>query len=129
MNSKTKGNITELAVMLAAIKAGYIVSLPYGDCDKYDQLWDLNGRIIKVQVKTARQKSKYNNFIFNCYSVANGKKHKYTKQDIDYFATIWNDKVYLIPVEECSLEKTLWLETPKELSTARLALAKDYELK
>ena len=73
--------------------------------------------------------AKYNNFIFNCYSVANGKKHKYTKQDIDYFATIWNDKVYLIPVEECSLEKTLWLETPKELSTARLALAKDYELK
>jgi len=116
--------------MMKAIELGIIVSIPYGDCDKYDQIWDINGRMLKIQVKTSRQKGLYNNIIFNCYSVANGKKHKYTKQDIDYFATIYKDKVYLVPVEHCSLEKTLWFSIPKELESQKqkFALAETYEI-
>jgi hypothetical protein len=34
-------------------------------------------------------------------------KRKYTEEEIDYFATAWKDKVYLIPVEETSVSKTL----------------------
>ena len=131
MNStKAKGNLTELAVMMKAIELGIVVSVPYGDCDKYDQIWDIGNKLLKVQVKTARQAGMYNNFTFNCYSVANGKKHKYTKQDIDYFATIYDNKVYLIPVEHCSLEKTLWLSIPKELESQKqkFALAENYKI-
>lgn len=53
-------------------------------------------------------------FVFNCYSVVNGKKHRYTKTEIDYFATIWEDKLYLVPIEECSSEKTLWIDKPTQ---------------
>lgn len=128
MNVNQKGNLTEIQVMMCAIKNGVTVSVPYGDCAKYDQIWDFNGHLLKVQVKTSRPKDNRNtSIIFNCYSVSNGKKHKYSKDDIDYFATIWNDKCYLIPVEECSTEKTLWFElSPHNYSNS--CMAEDYEL-
>jgi len=88
------------------------VSIPFGDKERYDQIWDINGKLIRVQVKTSRlnrnEKNSENLSIhFNCKSVINGKTHKYSKEEIDYFATYWDNKVYLIPVEECSIEKTL----------------------
>lgn len=114
--------------MLSAIQKGYTVSVPYGDCDRYDQLWDDKNQIFKVQVKTARWKDERKmGIIFNCYSVSNGKKHQYTKNEIDYFATYWDGKCYLIPVEECSSEKTLWFSlSPHNYSNS--CMAKDYEL-
>lgn len=115
--------------MLAAIEKGYTVSIPYGDCDKYDQLWDDKTNIFKVQVKTARWKDeRHIGIVFNCYSVSNGKKHRYTDKEIDYFATFWDNKCYLVPVSECSSEKTLWFElSPHNYSNS--CMAKDYELK
>lgn len=128
MDVNTKGNITELAVMLEAIKNNITVSIPYGNCDKYDQIWDYNGKLLRIQVKTSRFKDERKiGIIFNCYSVSNGKRHKYSKQDIDYFATYWDNKCYLIPVEECSTEKTLWFEkSPYNYSNSCMAI--DYEL-
>lgn len=129
MNVNQKGNLTELQVMTAAIKAGYTVSIPYGDCDRYDQLWDDKSKILRVQVKTARWKDERQiGIIFNCYSVSNGKKHKYSSKEVDYFATFWNGICYLVPVNECSSEKTLWFElSPYNYSNS--CMAKDYELK
>lgn len=129
MNVNQKGNLTELQVMTAAIKAGYTVSVPYGDCDRYDQIWDKDNKLYRVQVKTARWKDERQTaIIFNCYSVSNGKKHKYSQEDIDYFATFWDNQCYLIPVAECSTEKTLWFKlSPNNYSNS--CLAKDYELK
>ena len=130
MVSKIKGDITELTVMLQAINSGIVVSVPHGDYHKYDQIWDIDNKLFRIQVKTARQKSKYPNIIFNCYSVVNGKKYKYTKQDIDYFVTVYQNEVYVVPVEQCSLEKTLWLSIPAEFESQkdRLTLAEDYTL-
>ena len=108
MNTNQIGKISELEILTYITKLGYSVSIPFGDKDKYDQIWDINGKLIKVQVKTSRWKNEQQTgIIFNCYSVVNGKKHLYTKQDIDYFATYWKGKCYLIPVEQCSAEKTL----------------------
>lgn len=128
MNVNQKGNITELQVMTVAIQNGCTVSIPYGDCDKYDQVWDIKGKLLRIQVKTSRYKNeKEKAIIFNCYSVSNGKKCKYSKKDIDYFATFWQNKCYLIPVEECSTEKTLWFEKP-ECNESVCSIAQDYEL-
>lgn len=128
MDVNQKGNLTEIQVMLAGIQHGYTVSVPYGNCDKYDQIWDVNGTLLRIQVKTSRSKDERNiGIVFNCYSVSNGKKHKYSKNDIDYFATYWNNQCYLIPVEECSTEKTLWFERA-EHNYSNICMAKDYEL-
>lgn len=128
MNVNQKGNITELQVLLAGVKYGCIVSIPYGDCNRYDQLWDINNKILRIQIKTARKKDAVGDgIIFNCYSVSNGKKHKYSKEDIDYFATFWNNQCYLVPVEECSTEKTLWFKLASN-NYSNCAMAQDYLL-
>ena len=54
MNTKQIGNITELECMLAFVKAGYNVLIPYGDCERYDFVVDINGRFYKMQSKTSR---------------------------------------------------------------------------
>ena len=126
MNVNTKGKVSELEILTLITKLGYSVSIPFGDKDKYDQIWDINGKLIKVQIKTSRWKNENKTgIIFNCYSVSNKKKHNYTKDEIDYFATFWEGKCYLVPVEECSSEKTLWFE---EKTNPSCCLAKDYDV-
>ena len=53
LNSKQKGNITEVECMLAFLKLGYNVLTPYGDCERYDFVVDINNKLYKIQAKTA----------------------------------------------------------------------------
>ena len=132
MNSKQKGNITELECMLAFIKLGYNVLTPYGDCERYDFVVDVNGKFIRVQVKTSRTYNDGASFSFSGRS-CNRKDgqiihHYYTNEEIDYFATIFDGKCYLIPVEECGADKKLRILPAKNGQVRGIAWAKDYEL-
>ena len=132
MDTNTIGKITELKVLSYAIEHGYSVSIPFGDKDRYDQIWDINGNLIRVQVKTSRWKNEQQKaIIFSCkssYARSTGvKAHTYSKNEIDYFATYWDGKVYLVPVEECSTEKTLWFEKPSN-GCSKCSFAVDYEM-
>ena len=122
MDTNQKGKITELKILLKATELGIEVSIPFGDKSRYDQIWDIKGKLYKVQSKTAHYKDDKKLAIqFNCYSSSNGKRLTYTKEQIDYFCTCWKDKVYLIPVEQCSTEKTLWFELPKQYNNCSMA--------
>ena len=113
MNCNYKGSITETKIILECLKQELNISVPYGDKARYDLVIDINNHLYRIQIKTSRlANTKGKAFMFNCYSTINGKRRKYTKDEIDYFATIWEEQLYLIPVEECSSEKTLWLDTP-----------------
>lgn len=120
--------------MLAFIKLGYNVLTPYGDCERYDYVVDKQGKFIRVQSKTARSEDNGASFIFNTSS-CNRKDggivhHKYTKEDIDFFVTSFNEEVYLIPVEICTgREKRLRLLPAKNGQTRGINWAKDYLLK
>ena len=108
MDTNQKGKITELDVLSYVIKKGYSVSIPFGDKDRYDQVWDIKGKLYKIQVKTSKPIDNIQSGIqFACYTVCNGKKHTYTKEDVDYIATIYNNQLYVVPIEECSVEKKL----------------------
>ena len=86
MNVNIKGKVSELEILTLITKLGYSVSIPFGDKDKYDQIWDINGKLIKVQIKTSRWKNENKTgIIFNCYSVSNKKKHNYTKEEKLFF--------------------------------------------
>lgn len=131
-NPNDKGKATESQVLAYMIGLGYSISIPFGDKDKYDQIWDINGKLIKVQVKTARLNEKEKNpsnvsIKFNCKSTVNGTNRKYTKEDIDYFATYWQNQVYLVPVEECSIEKVLRF-TSSQPNQPAISWAKDYKV-
>ena len=42
---------------------------------------------------------------------------------VDFFATWWDNQVYLVPVSECSAEKTLWIDKP---SNPRSCYSREY---
>ena len=128
MNTNIKGTLTEIKFLNKITELGYCVSIPFDNKSKYDQIWDINGKLLKIQIKSCRWKDKRQSGItFNCYSVCNGKKIFYTKDQVDYFATIWEDKYYLIPVDECYSEKTLWF-TLSSRANGNYSMASDYEL-
>ena len=132
MDSKQIGNITELETQLAFLKLGFNVLTPYGDCERYDFVVDANDKFYKIQSKTASTEDNGASFKFSCRSCnrTNGKivHHQYTKDEIDYFVTSFNNKCYLIPVEECGSDKRLRLLPPKNNQTRGITWAKDYEL-
>ena len=121
MDTNFKGCITELKVMLHLLELGYNVSQPLLQHSKYDCVVDVNNKLYRIQIKTSRQECQ-KSFKFNCKSVTTtGNKTvttKYSKNEIDFFATEWNGTFYLIPVEECSVEKRLWLEKPTNKNSA-----------
>lgn len=114
MDTNQKGKITEIEVLSHMLKLGYSVSVPFGDKDRYDQIWDINGKLLRVQIKTCRARNEEESaIIFRCSSKSNGNEHYYSAKEIDGFATFWKNEVYFIPIEECSSEKTLWFTPPK----------------
>lgn len=126
-DTNQKGKITEIEVLSHILKMGYSVSIPFGDKDRYDQIWDINGKLLRIQVKTASPVDEEEGVIkFSCKSVSNGKAHIYTKNDIDYFATYWKGNVYLVPIEECSGQKKLRFLPPKNGQVKGINWAKDY---
>ena len=132
MTTKQIGNITELETMLAFIKLGYNVLTPYGDCERYDFVIDVKNKFIRIQSKTSHSIDDGAAFEFSCRSCnrKDGKiaHHKYTKNEIDYFITSFNNKIYIVPVDECGCEKRLRLLPPKNGQTKNVCWAKDYEL-
>lgn len=99
MNTNQIGKITELEVLLYMQKLGYSVSIPFGDKDRYDQIWDINGRLLRIQVKTSHWSDEEHTCIeFKCESSSlrssGTKSLKYSKMEIDYFATYWEGKCY-----------------------------------
>lgn len=133
LDSKQKGIVSELQCITAFNKLGYHVSIPYGENSRYDFIADINGKLIRVQVKTSSPKKGCQGAIsFSCRSTqvsATGNfSRTYTDKEIDYFATFYDGICYLIPVTECSAEKTLRLELPANGQTKGITFAKDYEL-
>lgn len=136
LDTKQKGNLTELQCITACYELGYNVSIPYGENSRYDFVLDVDGKLLKVQVKTSRNKKAIKNpndaIVFTCRSsntnASGNTYHRYTKDQIDYFATYWNGKCYLVSVEECSVEKTLWFSSPANGQKSMISMASDYEL-
>ena len=132
LTSKQKGNLTELQCLTAFMAEGYGVSIPYGDNAKYDFIADVDGKLLKIQVKTSSQKDGGGAINFSCRSTHVNCKgvtnERYSANDIDFFATYWNNQCYLVPIKECSTEKTLRFIPPISGQLKGISFAVDYEL-
>lgn len=132
LTSKQKGNLTELQCLSAFVEQGCEVSIPYGDNSKYDFIADIDGRLFKIQVKTASLKDE-NAIKFSCRTThvncKGVKNERYSINEVDFFATYWNNQCYLIPISECSVEKTLRFAPSKSGQIKGISFAKDYKLK
>lgn len=129
LTTQQKGITTEMYVAAYLLSLGYNVSQPLCQDSKYDLIVDVDGKLLRLQVKTARL-TDTNSITFNCRSTTkNSSTHKsrsYGVDEIDYFATYWNHQVYLVPVGQCSSEKRLHLEKPKQSNWSYI---EDYKAK
>ena len=137
LETKKKGNLTELQCITAFTEMGALVSIPFGEDSRYDFIADINGRLIKIQCKSSSEvidNGKVVAILFKTVrsSGSNSKictHTKYTKEEIDYFATFYKNQCYVVPVEQCSNEKRLRFIPPKNGQIKGINWAKDYELK
>jgi len=113
LSTQQKGIVTEMQVATYLLSLGYNVSQPFSQDSKYDLIVDVDGKLLRLQVKTSRLASP-TSITFNCRStttnVKNCKSRRYSDTEVDYFATYWNGKAYLVPISECSTQKSLHLE-------------------
>ena len=68
VEKKQKGNLTELQCITAFYEIGYSVSIPYGENSRYDFIADVNGHLIRIQVKTSSTKDDGKTYTFSCRS-------------------------------------------------------------
>ena len=133
-DTKSKGDLSELVVALALARAGYAVSKPLGENQRYDLIADDGERLHRVQVKTGRVRD--NVVKFSCCSTHGHRRsgnlatRPYTGQ-IELLAVYCpeNEKVYLVP--EAELTRTgihLRLVPPRNNMTKTIRWASTYEL-
>src|ERR1051325_9239998 len=114
-NSSAKGNISESKVLAAFTEAGYTVLLPFGTGVAYDLVIDDGVNLSRVQMKTGRLRKGC--VLFAAYST-NGSKGNQRRRDYkgkaDLFAVYCpdNDKIYLVSVDEVSIEGRLRVHPP-----------------
>ena len=134
LSTKNKGLSTELQCIAACCELGYRVSIPYGDDCRYDFILDIGSKLLRVQVKTARPDKGKNSFAFSTRStkLKSGKytAAHYTKNEIDFYATYYDGKCYLVSINDCPNInlKTLRLNPPKNGAKKNISLATDYEI-
>ncbi len=130
-DTKITGNIAELEVQTYMTKLGVQVSIPYGDRSRYDQIWDVNGKLLKVQVKHANFKN--NTIEVRCSSIVrrNGKRAnlRYTNDQVDGIATFYNGRCYYIPIDQAPRRaKTLRFDRAKSNIESTVNWATDFEV-
>lgn len=136
LESKQKGIITQLQCLAAFNELGFKTSIPYGENSRYDFIVDVNNYLLRVQAKTSSGILNENGDLagikFACRSTrvsAQGNlQKKYTKNEIDYFCTFWDGICYVVPVEECSNEKTLRFFYPSNGQKLPISLAENYTI-
>lgn len=131
MDTRIVGELTELKCQLYCLEQGYTVSKPIVDNARYDLLLDYNGKIYRIQIKTARWMSEeHEGIVFNCksqHSISGGNKiMKYTPDEIDFFMTEFEDKYYLIPCDKSRVEMRLRFKPTKNHQDDKAYFAKDY---
>lgn len=135
MNSKSKGDISETAIMLAFLKLGMAVSIPFGDNESYDLVVDFNGTFKSIQVKTGSFRNgcvvaDLKNSINTKNVVKEKRKRESYVGKVDYIAIycIELNKCYLINPENFGAKAYLRIDPPKNNQTKNIVWAENYKL-
>lgn len=132
LNSHFIGEITEQQVALEFLKLGILISKPLVQSSRYDFIADINHKLYKIQVKTSSFKEE--SFIEFATSTSHTNTKgtlnlKYSEDDVDFFATMFNGQCYLVPFSVCgSRAQRLRLIPTKNHQVKGITFAKDYHL-
>lgn len=131
-STQSIGDVNELMCLADFIKRGYVCSIPYGNSAKYDFIVQKENQFFKIQCKSSHITNDHNRENKNAFTFCTirqttntkeTKKYRYTKEEVDYFATNYQGVTYVIPLKHCSSSKTLWLTEPPHKTCSK---ASDY---
>lgn len=125
-----KGILTELRCQQDFIKRGFLISQPITQDSKYDYIVDIDKKLYRIQCKSSSI-SVNNDYIYMKTRTTNIRTNKdtyYTKDDIDYFYTCYNEKSYLIPVELAGRGETRLRFASSQPNNPNIRWASKYEL-
>jgi hypothetical protein len=131
LTTDQKGAVAELAIAAAAADLGIGVWGPY-TVERYDLIFDLRPRLVRVQCKWA---ARHGNVVVRCYRNRRNRngllRQYYTPNDIDAYAAYCPEvgQCYFLPIVdfEGRIAIQLRLEPPKNNQHLRINWAKDYE--
>lgn len=135
----TLGTTNEVECMLGFLRLGYNCSIPYGNLAKYDFIVDINDNLYRIQCKHSScigPKEDPDGFTFSTVRTNTRNRTKknivtrYKEEEVDFFATCFNGKIYIFPVSEClGKAKVIRLKPPKhKIDEKYYTKAEDYEL-
>ena len=133
LSSHFIGEITEQTVALEFLKLGILISKPLVQSSRYDFIADVNNHLYKIQVKTCTERENGSYFDFatsTSHTNAKGTLNiSYSADDVDFFATIYNNQCYLIPFNLCGKRaQRLRLKPTLNGQTKGILFAKDFKL-
>jgi hypothetical protein len=125
-----KGNSSEAVVLTAYVRAGFLVSLPFGGGAAYDLIVDTGARLIRVQVKTGKLEG-------GCV-IYNSRRHRgskydtfsrYREDEVDVFA-VWcpdNQQLFAVPaVHSLNVEGRLRIIETRNFQEKKIKWARDF---
>lgn len=101
MNTSAKGELSEAKVTAALLHRGVSISIPWGNSQAYDLIVDLNGELLRVQVKTGHRVGDV--IAFNCHTQKRDKSRVGYLGSADFYAVYFppDEGVYMVPVGAC----------------------------
>lgn len=132
LSSHFIGEITEQQVAVEFLKLGILISKPLVQSSKYDFIADINHKLYKIQVKTGTYKEDAYLEFATSTSHTNTKgtlNLHYSEEDVDFFATMYEDQCYLVPYSLCGkrAQRIRFVPT-KNGQTKGILFAKDFHL-
>jgi hypothetical protein len=101
-----RGNISESILLQAYLRAGFIVSIPFGSGAPYDLMIDTGTYTYKIQVKTGWYRKGCINFRCSrrVREALPYKVRAYHHNEVDFFAVYYPpaDSIYVLPHADCA---------------------------
>lgn len=121
-----KGDLAELKVAAKFLEKGWYVSYPFGDDTPYDLIVDVDGSLMKVQVKHIIERNK----TLTVKLVSNTGVTYKEKVDLIAIYEPKNEEVYLIDPKKFESDTivTLRLEKSKNNQTKGIIMAENYKI-
>lgn len=110
--NRQKGDLAEEKFRTRCVEKDYGLSKPISEEERYDFVLDLDGELLRVQVKHGRPIRDGDVLEFNVASVNNdGTRNTYTEKEIDAFGVYApiQDQCFLIPIDQVKAEKIMYL--------------------
>ena len=133
LTTDQKGSIAELAIAKAALELDIEVYWPMAEGGRYDLIFDVRGRLFRVQCKWA---SRYDDVVVvRCYRSRRNRdglvNRSYTADEIDAFAAYCADVdcCYFLPFEQFPHRRNIQLRLGPTRNNQRIGInwARDFE--